>query len=517
MELFTPIVGGDGLPQFLEAAQHFSQVILPYYEHSIDDRVAERIREANPGIKLILSSIMPDEYLEAPGIFKRFTEYARRHGFDYVLAWDVPTYLDTPEKNAEKMSEALERIDALADEFRVIPLVKGATLGDIRRFASELWDRGYRVAAFHASQYLTTQLSPYPELRGVARSFKEYLGMIIQEILDTGFEELLLIGVARPSLYREYLYMDGRIRLAGYSWFIDGSRYRCYTPAGYIVDMRDRFYICTCPSCDGLSPSQLRTRERIIRHNLVMNKLGIEAEHTRVWRPRRPIYEVYDLVLETHEDLAIVNELIAGHPESLWLHALEKVRRIRPTYLVITGRLLHRNIDRETVARLVETLEKLSRHTRIYLVSRDGTARILRMLRHLYLEDTDLLANRLSSTRYGEELMKLSRLLLTARRRRMFIRKNLWSSWLELKIELHGSIDAPLDEIYKVIGTFHPHRFNWLILDLSPKPHIDRDRGIAMPGEYHRHWAKYEAPEPGILHLRSDGDLELIRPYRSSR
>ncbi len=95
MELFTPIVGGDGLPQFLEAAQHFSQVILPYYEHSIDDRVAERIREANPGIKLILSSIMPDEYLEAPGIFRRFTEYARRHGFDYMAFYDHPNVPDS--------------------------------------------------------------------------------------------------------------------------------------------------------------------------------------------------------------------------------------------------------------------------------------------------------------------------------------------------------------------------------------------------------------------------------------
>jgi len=136
MDYFIPIVGKDALSYFREVCTDFDYAIIPYYEAYHLVREVKELRELNPDIKLILSSIMPDEYLEKPETLKYFVKYAEEVGFDYILVWDLPTYLDDMEERWRNTRKSIEVISSLKHKFKVIPLVKGA-YPEQKRYACE--------------------------------------------------------------------------------------------------------------------------------------------------------------------------------------------------------------------------------------------------------------------------------------------------------------------------------------------------------------------------------------------
>ena len=169
MDYFIPIVSGNALPYFKEVAEEFNYVIIPYYEVYLLPEEVKQIKEVNPQIKTILSSIMPDEYLERPETLEYFVKYAEEVGFDYILAWDLPTYLDDKEESWRNMRKSIEVIDGLRRRFKVIPLVKDAYPEQKRYACEELIEMGLEYAAIPGSPYL---------------SVNEYIGDYLEKALE---------------------------------------------------------------------------------------------------------------------------------------------------------------------------------------------------------------------------------------------------------------------------------------------------------------------------------------------
>ena len=515
MDYFVPIVGGNALPYFKEVAKEFNYVIIPYYEVYLLPEEVKQIKEVNPQIKTILSSIMPDEYLEDPKTFDHFIEYAKEIDADYLLAWDIPTYLDD-KKRIDNMLIALDKIDKLRGDFEVIPLVKGGYIDEIMLYCDELLERGFEVAGFHVSQYLSTDVSPYPELRGKYSNFYDFMIKIIQNILKYPFNEVLLVGGAGPRFYDKLLSIDSRIRLAGYTWYIDGMRYRVYTPSSKVVDVRDGFYICKCDVCRYYNPVILRRKENIVQHNIITNKYLIEKTVGRRMTLSEPFFTTYDLILDTYEDLIILNELMVGHRKSLWRLAIKALREMKPYYLILTGDLIHEYGAYEEYREFIYELRDIAKHTTIFYVSREEDyKRYWNMLKKLYLPEKDLLKNKLVETDREGVLETILKIFLTARYRNMKIKKITWDGDVDIRIKLFGSLDKPLNQILDELEKYLIETFtadvDWIITDLAPKPYIDKPNRIAIPGELHRYWGKYEKPEPGAVYINSKGEVEVFQ------
>jgi len=257
--------------------------------------------------------------------------------------------------------------------------------------------------------------------------------------------------------------------------------------------------------------SRLRTKENISLHNLLINKYLIEEQYDEL---NRVSIETYDLILDTHEDLMIVNELRVGSKYSMWREAFRLIRKYKPSYLILTGNLL--SFDDSYIydeyKDMVEILTEIEEDTKIFYVPQyiSKGQWIKRVLYELYLKDTDI-ADRKMEIRDKENILeRLTRLVLTAKKS-MVIMKLTWSNKITLEIVLHGSQDKSFEKAVADLKMLNKE-YEWLVTNYINKPYIDDKTKIVTLGEWHMEWDKYEAPEPGILYLTMDGELKIIKP-----
>ena len=513
MDHFIPIVGRDALRIFAEAAHHFGYAVLPYYEVVINPEDIRLIREANPGIKLILSSIMPDEYLEREETLRDFLGFASEHGFDYIIAWDTPTYLDDEEASWRNTLKSLEVVERLRGRFNIIPLVKGA-YPEHKRYACErLAELGFETVAIHASPYLSTNqyIEPYLRRAGLTgiRYTHEYLKHLLELILEYPFKEVLVLGGAGPRHVPDLIALDpDRIRLAGYSWYIDATRMTVYGGLGDAIDIRRGFYHCNCDVCLVTGPRLRREGRYISLHNLLISRELIRhyaGEESRDYRVER-----HDLILDTYEDLLILNDLMIGGRYSLWRLGLKMAGEHRPRYLVLTGRVF--DTSRISIQVLEEFREWVETHrdTRIILVwdMPPGRANIGRLLDNLLYRGIDLVEER---PYQGEAQVRelVTRLVLTARWGSMTIRKETWGGGFDVTIRLLGPSGKPGEAAIEDLGRGKGED-GWIVTDYIEEPYIDRERRIATPGR----WGAYRGParllRPGGVYITHRGEVEIL-------
>ncbi len=519
MDYFVPIVGGNALPYFKEVAEEFNYVIIPYYEVYTSGEEVKQIKEVNPQIKTILSSIMPDEYLEAPHTLEHFIKYAADAEFDYVLVWDMPTYLEDIDKSWRNTEKSLEIIDILRRRFTVIPLVKGAYPEHKRYACQRLIEMGFEYAAIHASPYLSVNeyIGDYLENVGIhgIRDTYDYIKYLVRLILDYPFKEVLIVGGGSPRHAKELLEMDPeRIRLAGYSWYIDAGKYLIYNSLGELIDLRNSFYECTCRVCSVTGPRLRRTHPYMALHNLIQNRdiirhyAGEETENIEI--------KLYDLILETYEDLLILNDIMVGARYSLWRFALELAEKIYPRYLVLTGKAIDVHYIDQTLLR--EFTEWISRHRDIKTILLWDIPKyhktILNMLDSLLYRHMDMINIEIDD-RDIPTREKVTQLILTSKWSRIEIKKETWNDPLYIEIELLGPTEKPLETaLEELIHWKKPDK--WLITDYIDQPYIDREHKIATPGRWATNIRPPQRLKPGAIHITQKGEIKIIKkenPY----
>jgi len=93
----------------------------------------------------------------------------------------------------------------------------------------------------------------------------------------------------------------------------------------------------------------------------------------------------------------------------------------------------------------------------------------------------------------------------------MTIKKLTWDKPVTLEIWLYGPSDESFEKAVEEIKKIRKEH-EWLITNYINKPYIDYDSKIATPGEWHREWDRYEAPEPGAIYLTTEGEIKIIKP-----
>ena len=262
---------------------------------------------------------MPDELLLREGTFEGFVKALEGGDFSATIAWDVPAEIDLPREVVEEnIRESLRKLEELKEiGFKVLPLVKGNRLEEIRRSIEGIKALGYEEAALHASEYAWV-LREDPLARSILDT---YLGL-----LPRYFERVLLIGVLRPDVL-EYVarrYRGDRRRLyyAGLSWWLAARERKAYG-SGRVVDLKEK-------AAKLESGEVLTHRSRIddlARHNLsyaVGKAEGLEVE-----------VEAYDAYVEL--PALVVSDAHAGTIESLLEQAAELVEAVAPKTLVLLG------------------------------------------------------------------------------------------------------------------------------------------------------------------------------------
>ena len=506
---FIPIVTPVSVSVFREVSRFFSFAVIPYYSVAREGGFTFERRLPN-SISYILSSIMPDEYLSMEGICERFMNAARDLKVDYVVVWDLPTYLNDYELSEKNVYRSIDIIKRFVREgFNVIPLVKGAYPEHIRISASEIFDLGFDVVAFHVSEYLYSEERPWPFINDYSLTAIDFMLMLINEILKFDFREVLLIGGSSPRHYKLFLNLDDRIKLAGYSWFIDAFKGKLYLSSGDIVDVRFKYFECSCESCIDIPPSLRRKPRYIARHNLLVNKYLIEEEFNNVNT------SFYDLILEPYEDAVIAAELYVGHRDSLWKSLVNWLWSFKPSYAIFIGPTFHREWSKRVIREWSEFIDILMRLNQIYgtkvILVADPTERNPPMQAEpeaVYPYGLDPRIDALKSTKYDSALIKVSRLLCKAKSSIKVKKYNSFLKPITFEVSAFKTAEKNVDSALEDLKNMRK-RSDWLISNYINQPVIDKEYKVATPGVWRLTWLFYTEPKPGIIHITEDGEVKL--------
>jgi len=276
--------------------------------------------------KVILSSIMPDKLIVSRDVWDLFFHAALVCGFDAVVGWDVPVYLDMPHYyswvNLVKGLELtywLHRLD-----LPVIALIKGNTPSQVKFSLDALQRMGFKNYALHASEYLMRfKFDPYA---------RNVLYKIAGEV-DGWIESLLVIGVLRPKSLRficdVFMGVEG-LSFGGFSHYLDAEAFRLYLDEG-VVDVSSRFLDCRCPICSRFNSKGL------------IRDVGLRAAHNlyqlKSMLNRGFMYEgeLYDLIVGEGETALLISDVHGWTDESRFDEFIDFIRKVSPTHLVLLG------------------------------------------------------------------------------------------------------------------------------------------------------------------------------------
>ena len=513
MELprFIPIVTPDSIHIFDRLAGYFECAIIPYYTLLSTDPLSLRLGKDT---KWILSSIMPDKLLLEEDTHHHFAERAGELGVEYVLVWDMPTYLNDVEKSLENTYVSLDRIEYFADNgFRVIPLIKGAYEEHIRISASQISGWGFEVAAFHVSEYLSAVERPWPQIGDYSLTAEDLMIRYIEVILEYDFRQLLLVGGGSPRHAPRLLELDDRICVAGYSWYLDGQRNNIYMPTGYIKPLGNKYFECNCPNCRSIPPKTLRTSSYIAGHNLYLNKYLVKELDTEEIETN-----FYDVIADYHEDIVVVGEVSVGADKSRWRRLLNYLGRVKPDYLIIIGSIFDWEIiDERHIKEWIEFTERLKN---LYL---DYGTELIPVYRYVG-KNLPYLMSSLSYTVnmrprrsiFGESeldpVLGIITRIITSSRSPIKVKKRVEPGKdIVFTVEYHGVAEKPLEAAAEELK-YLKKGGDWLITNYLNQPYIDWENKVATPGVWDLTWRHYTQPKPGAIHITKEGEINLIKP-----
>ncbi|MBO3809245.1 MAG: hypothetical protein FGF50_06585 [Candidatus Brockarchaeota archaeon] len=308
----------------------------------VDDENIKRVEEE--GVhkfldfdgQILFSTIMPDRLLTEE-TFNFTLSFAKKGGFNGVIGWDMPIYVDYPKAlNLSNLIEAtLMTMRYVEEGIPTIPLLKGGDSSEIALHAEWLKRLGFKRVGLHATEYVLAK-------GHVSIGTNEALVKIANDLYSLGLLKIyeidarpLIMGVLSLKSLHDLYKSDPETSLAGMSWLIKARNWRAYvgTPSGRVgvMNLGRRLIECNCKACSGKFPNQIaESPEDIAWHNWVMLKEYAEKGELRE-------VSVYDMILEKNDCLVVVGDLHVGVPQSLWLPCLRRLMKIHPTHLVLLG------------------------------------------------------------------------------------------------------------------------------------------------------------------------------------
>ncbi|MEM2087115.1 MAG: hypothetical protein QXF52_00410 [Thermoproteota archaeon] len=150
---------------------------------------------------VLLSTIMPDEYLTEE-TFNMTIKLIKEAGFDGVIGWDMPVYIDSPKITSltNLVSATLHTVKYIREGIPTIPLLKGGDPREIETHAKWLKQLGFSRVAIHATEYVLE----HEELRERAQ---DLYAKVLSELLKKRFKPLI-IGVMSPRSFPPLLYRE---------------------------------------------------------------------------------------------------------------------------------------------------------------------------------------------------------------------------------------------------------------------------------------------------------------------
>ena len=496
---------------FREVSGFFSYGVLPAYLVWTEGYDVGVIRERldDCGVEWVLSSVMPDELLDRD-TYLRFLDLACGLGVEWVLVWDLPTYLERREEGWRNIDRCIELVEFFEGKgFRVIPLVKGAYEDQVRYCVGRFRELGFDFVAFRATDYMRSLFPPYPELPDESSDPKyllmKYLGVVFEE----GVNKILLLGGMNPRYVSEFREISGDIVFSGASWYLDSRRYTIHIP----WDKRfvgNRFYECSCPICRYV-PARLRRRpDHIALHNLYLDLVMCSDLD-------EPVIKFYDVILDDFEDAVIAANLFVGSEYSLWRRLLEEVARLSPSYLILAGNVIspeNSGWARDEWKAFIEELNSLKNEDGVQTIFMRGVSEIKPVPIHKNYSLLFKLGEDPLTSKSGDEnyVLSLIKYYATAKLRLTILKKRVDRSDLKIYIEASSIDDIQPPENY--IDTYSSVRerkgFDWLITTVKPYPVIDYEKRVAIPGEWMEKSPYFEQPRPGYLHITKYGGIKLI-------
>ncbi|MCX8183812.1 MAG: hypothetical protein N3F08_05280, partial [Crenarchaeota archaeon] len=260
--------------------------------------------------RILLSTIMPDRLLTRE-TFNFTLSFAKKGGFDGVVGWDMPVYVDYPKAlNLSNLIEAtLLTIKYVEEGIPTIPLLKGGDPSEIAFHSEWLKKLGFRRVGLHATEYILAKSRVNVEVdRGLARVSNDLYSLGLVKIYEIG-AKLLVMGVLSIKNFPELYKSDSEASLAGMSWLIEARNWRAYTgtPSGVgVINLGRQFMECNCEACSGKPPSRIAgSTDSIAWHNWVMLKEYAE-------KGKLDEIPAYDMMLEKGDIMAVVGDLHIG-------------------------------------------------------------------------------------------------------------------------------------------------------------------------------------------------------------
>ncbi|MEM3660721.1 MAG: hypothetical protein QXU11_10015 [Thermoproteota archaeon] len=283
--------------------------------------------------QILLSTIMPDRLLTEE-TFNFTVSFAKRGGFDGVIGWDMPVYVDYPRalNLSNLIGVTLLTMKYVEEGMPTIPLLKGGGSSEIVLHAEWLRKMGFKRVGLHATEYFLARR--HAEIREDLAKIADNLHLLgLFKIYEIGAKPLMIGALGLKGIHDLYK-SDVEASLAGMSWLLEARSWHAYagTPSGVgIVDLGMSLMECSCKACSGKSLNQVaESPNDIAWHNWVM--LKEYAENGRLDE-----IPIYDMMLEKDDCLAVVGDLHIGAPQSLWLPCLRRLMKIHPTHLVLLG------------------------------------------------------------------------------------------------------------------------------------------------------------------------------------
>ena len=304
-------------------------LLIPYYSIWLDRNarakashygdIHEVMRFNEP---IGLSSIGPDECVTSEAFFADFVKFSTEHNFDYVVAWDEPTYADWPPDLSWKYTlYGLENVKRLLKQgFRVIGLINGSTEAHFEKCAQSLLSMGVDCTAVHVSDYL----------RGRKDSSLDPVLHDMMKVATSRFKKVLVIGGADPYFIKYELRPKfPNASVAGFGWYLDAARGIIYGRGGR-VDVNETDVICDCASC---STGRSQDLSRLPRSRSIHNFLAVQG----TMDGKDPPELERSGIVHRGQKMMLASDLYLGTDDSLVYDFIDALKTEKPRTLILLG------------------------------------------------------------------------------------------------------------------------------------------------------------------------------------
>jgi len=245
--------------------------IIVMFEDLFDENIRNAVEKAgdihaylNFDVKVLVSSIMPDDLITREDVFYFFMSGVNMFKFDGAIAWDAPVYIDIPLYDSwVNLLMGLKLTHEIADcGMPVYGLAKGNLEKQIK-FSIETFAKiNIDSMALHASEYMVS-FNEDSTVRQVVYSYFNHFAESAKSVL--------IIGALSPkwlSFMKSDFPKGPRLSVAGLSWFLDAERGLLYSDGGR-VDTTGKYVECKCATCSKVKPKDLmHNLSARARHNL---------------------------------------------------------------------------------------------------------------------------------------------------------------------------------------------------------------------------------------------------------